>query len=153
MNELQNQILGALVGLARSTSGNEDLVTPLTLQVILDALVDLPTQEILNQIEEEKRKLVPNCFYCANPCGRTSNYDMNHFENTNNELKDLKQLIITNLRKIAQQKISNNTFEADELLYNTIFTSLFYIGEDDCEKEDLIQVITEQNLLMIQHNF
>ena len=130
MNELEKEILSGLIGLARSTAGNEDLVTIDTLKVIFEA-IQHPSKNILLLIEEEKRKLVPNCFYCDNPCGRTSNYEIKLPFNKE------KELILNSLNKIIQS-VSHIT--ENEELYNIIFTSLFYLGEEEID----YSVIEEQ---------
>ena len=131
MNKLEKEILGSLIGLARSTSGNEDLVTNHTLKVIFEA-IQHPSKDALSLIEEEKRKLVPNCFYCDNPCGRTSNYEITLPFNKE------KELILNNLNKIIYS-ITHITENED--LYNIIFSSLFYLGEEELDDS----IIEEQN--------
>jgi len=142
MNQLKQHIIGALVGLARATVGNEDLITSTTLKVIFDAFISEPSEEILNTITDEKRKLTPNCFYCANPCGRTSDYIVLE------QFNDYQITIINNLNEIVHKYSKANQSLEDSLLYDVIFTSLYYIGENHCNVDDLYQVINQQKTFL-----
>ncbi|MBR6684279.1 MAG: hydroxylamine reductase, partial [Firmicutes bacterium] len=76
---LRAELFGALIGLSRATFGNEDLITPSTFAVVVEGLSsgELDADQIsdlIRRVNEEKYKLVPSCFYCSSPCGRTSNY-------------------------------------------------------------------------------
>ncbi len=71
--------------LSRASFGNEDLITPSTFTVVLEGLSFVSREsetsldrlsDLIRRVNEEKYKLVPNCFYCSSPCGRTSNYDL-----------------------------------------------------------------------------
>ena len=68
---LQDELTGALIGLARAAEGNEHLVTEEMNQLVLEGLFTTITNvsfndETLNllikKIEDTKKKLVPNCF-------------------------------------------------------------------------------------------
>ena len=78
----QDQLLGEIIGLARASEGNEDLVSDQTDQALLSGLVLAGSDDIeelqqqIQKIQEEKRKIVPDCFECAAPCGRTAAYDI-----------------------------------------------------------------------------
>lgn len=136
MNNVERQVISKLVGLARATIGNEDLITTETINIIIKALSS-PNLDIINDITIEKRKLVPNCFYCSNPCGRTEDPVIN-------ELSKLKSCIYSNLTTIINSISRNNTY-SDEL-YNIIFTSLFYLGE-----KDFLDEIIDKQQQFIKH--
>lgn len=97
--ELQDKLTGALIGLARSTEGNEGLVSTSTDKVVLEGLFTTITNvnfnnetilKLIDRIDEEKKKLVPNCFSCASSCGRTNDYDMKNLWNDNEDIRSLK---------------------------------------------------------------
>ena len=72
---MRDRILGELIGLARCTENNEHLISASTTTLVLEALACMDTS-ILPRIEAEKRRMVPDCFACASPCGRNNAYDL-----------------------------------------------------------------------------
>ena len=72
---MRERILGELIGLARCTENNEHLISASTTELVLEALrcADL---SILQRIRAEKRRMVPDCFACAFPCGRNNACDV-----------------------------------------------------------------------------
>ena len=96
---LFDTLMGAIIGLARATEGNEDLITESTDRTMQDALaMEIDADEtslfdMLDRIRDEKRKLVPNCFDCAMPCGRTSDFDMNMLANETPALQKAKDML------------------------------------------------------------
>ena len=83
---LQDELTGALIGLARAAEGNEHLVTEEMNQLVLEGLFTTVTNVNFNdetlkiliyKIENAKKKLVPNCFTCSGSCGRNDKFDMN----------------------------------------------------------------------------
>ena len=82
---MREKLLGAVIGLARATENNEDLITEKTDQLLTDALVaslpdsnytDSALEDLYYNVMSEKWRIIPSCFTCASPCGRTDNYDM-----------------------------------------------------------------------------
>lgn len=83
---LQDQLTGALIGLARAADTNP--TTSSTHRAVIEGLfttltnVNFSEEAILQQIEavrREKAALTPGCKDCACPCGRTEEYDMRRF--------------------------------------------------------------------------
>ena len=72
---MKERILGELIGLARCTENNEHLICASTTELVLEAL-RCDNCSILPQIEAEKRRMAPDCFDCAYPCGRNNAYDL-----------------------------------------------------------------------------
>ena len=86
MLTLNTKLLSSLIGLARSIIGNEDLVTNHTNTLIYESLYNLSinnndTSNLIERIEQEKQRLVPNCNHCVAKCGKTDNYDINNLKN------------------------------------------------------------------------
>ncbi len=102
-----DMLAGTLIGLARATEGNEDLVTESTHRAMLNALSLAPDadentlSETITLLREEKRKLVPGCFDCAMPCGRTSDFDMRALANEEKSLRIAKYELLAQLRTLA----------------------------------------------------
>lgn len=79
------KLIGQLIGLARATDGNEHLRSPEAGAVIRQCLSAAPEsedklQELLGGVEAVKRAMVPDCFLCANPCGKTAAFDLRELE-------------------------------------------------------------------------
>ena len=71
---LQDELTGALIGLARATECNEQIVTEEMTQLVLEGLFttitnvnfnDETLKLLIDKIEDTKKKLVPNCFKCS----------------------------------------------------------------------------------------
>ena len=93
--ELQDQLTGVLIGLARATEGNEALVNETTDRLVLEGLFTTVTNvnfnnetisALIKKIEAEKERLVPKCLCCSSACGRNDNYDMNELWNANEDI-------------------------------------------------------------------
>lgn len=78
----RDTLLGALVGLARSTVNEpktEDTDRVLAAGLRLAADPEAAESSLLRMtdiVEAEKHRVAPNCAACAMPCGNTSNYDL-----------------------------------------------------------------------------
>ncbi len=97
--DLQDRLTGSLIGLARATEGNAHLLTDSTAAVIVEGLFATLTNvnfdddallSILDRVESEKKKLVPDCFSCASSCGKNNNYNMENLWNANEDIRSLK---------------------------------------------------------------
>ncbi len=100
---MDDKLIGALIGLARATEGNEHLITPSVYEVMFEGLsaeVGADTK-LYERVREEKKKLVPDCFYCAAPCGRNEDYDMSQFTKAPEETVNLKATLLAVLKGIA----------------------------------------------------
>ena len=126
---LRAELFGALIGLARATFGNEDLITPSTFAVVVEGLSsgELDADQIsdlIRRVNEEKYKLVPSCFYCSSPCGRTSNYDMCQLNLAAEDVRLLKLSILSKLSALAGSNSSSLPTEA------MVYRALAAVGED-----------------------
>ena len=126
---LRAELFGALIGLSRATFGNEDLITPSTFAVVVEGLSssDLDADQmsdLIRRVNEEKYKLVPSCFYCSSPCGRTSNYDMCQLNLAVEDVRLLKLSILSKLSALAGSNLSSLPTEA------MVYRALAAVGED-----------------------
>lgn len=150
MNE---RLLSALIGLARATEGNEELVTEETGQLLFQGLSMVLTEEenttdsneqshllteLLADIREEKKRLVPNCFDCASPCGRTADYDMREFWDAEKEQIDLKLVLVRRLVKRAIEAIQCRSTEVER--QENCLEALIVLGWNG-SRESLLRVI------------
>ena len=145
-NETVGRLIGMLVGLARATFGNEHLITAATCQVILDGLQiagKIADDEALlaaaARADEEKRNLVPMCYSCASPCGRTSNYDMNDLWAAEEAIRDAKLRVLSGLCDMACAYPDGEQVYRSEQVREPLLRALFAVGEDwDPEELDPI---------------
>lgn len=147
--ELLDQLTGALIGLARAKEGNEDLVSSSTDKALLEGLSASVSSgseriaELIAQVQEEKRKLVPNCFFCAAPCGRTNDYDMQELWNANEEIRSVKTLILLGIRGLAAYACHALSLGyTDKEVNNYFYKALFVIGTD-WKTDELLPVAME----------
>ena len=125
----QDQLLGEIIGLARASEGNEDLVSDQKDQALLSGLVLAGSDDIeelqqqIQKIQEEKRKIVPDCFECAAPCGRTAAYDITLLLPSTSRIDMLKIALIFCIRAIAaelQPPEGHIQEESRRFLYSTL---------------------------------
>lgn len=99
MDSLQQRLIGELIGLARATDGNEHLITADSTALVLACLAARPADEDqlqshLRRVEEIKRSMIPDCFLCANPCGRTGPYNLAQLRREPEDIRQAKQRIL-----------------------------------------------------------
>lgn len=153
MNE---RLLSVLIGLARATEGNVELMTEKTGHLLFQGLsmlflnepeegssADVNEQthrlnELLENIREEKKRLVPNCFECASPCGRTADYDMREFWDTEKEQIDLKLVLVRRLAKRAAEAIQQETTDVERR--DNCLKALIVLGWNG-SRESLLRVL------------
>ena len=145
---LQDQLTGALIGLARAADTN--VPTASTHRAIIEGLfmtltnVNFNEETILRQIEivrREKAALTPNCSNCASPCGRTEEYDMNRLWEDNEDIRSLKSLILFGLRGMAAYAYHAMVLGyTDEEVNHFFYEGLFAVGED-WGMEELLPVV------------
>ena len=151
--QIQDQLTGALIGLARATEGNEHALSGTTAAVIVEGLFATLTNvnfnndallAIMDKADVEKRKLVPECYKCASACGRNNNYDMNKLWNADEDIRSLKSLILFGIRGIAAYAYHAAVLGyRDESIHRFLYKALFAIGMDDWGMEELLPIVLE----------
>lgn len=150
---LQDKLTGALIGLARSTEGNEDMVNATTDRIVLDGLFTTITNvnfnnetinALIDRVNAEKERLVPNCLCCSSSCGRNGNYDMNELWNANEDIRSLKSLILFGIRGMAAYAYHAMVLGyTDESVNKFFYKALFAIGMKDWGMDELLPVVLE----------
>lgn len=125
-------VIGALIGLAGACNNNPK--TPQTDSLLLHALAGKQDAEA---VRAEKFAVAPDCAACANPCGNTSDYDMDRLYTADAEIRETKLQIITALRKAAKGLLHVSEPET-ELFYK----ALLYVGSD-LDIEPLRELLAE----------
>ena len=147
---LQDQLTGALIGLARATDSG--CPTEETWRLIVEGLFTTVTnvnfneetiQKQIDRVHEEKSRLVPDCSSCMAPCGRTEDYDMAGLWNAQEDIRSLKSLILFGVRGMAAYAHHAMVLGyQDEEVNQFLAKGLFAVGED-WEMEDLLPVVME----------
>ena len=150
---LQDELTGALIGLARAVEGNEHLVNEEMNQLVLEGLFTTVTNVNFNdetlkiliyKIENEKKKLVPNCFTCSGACGRNDNFDMNTLWTTDEDVRSLKSLILFGIRGMAAYAYHASVLGyTDETISKFFYKALFAVGMKDWGMDELLPIVLE----------
>lgn len=148
--KLQDQLTGALIGLARAAEGN--VPGPSTDKVIIEGLFTTVTNvnfnnetinALINRVHEEKHKLVPDCGSCGSPCGRTEDYDMKGIWEADEDIRSLKSLILFGIRGMAAYAYHAAVLGYTDKDVNQFFyKALFVIGEN-WKVDELLPVVME----------
>lgn len=151
--ELQDKLTGALIGLARASEGNEDIVSADTYKLIIEALFatitnvnfdDESVSRLIGRVEEEKKRLVPDCYSCASACGRNNDYDMNDLWNADEDIRSLKSLILFGIRGVAAYAYHALVLGYSDGSINRFFLkALIAIGLDDLGMDTLLSIALE----------
>lgn len=106
--ELQDELTGALIGLARAAAGQKtDAETD---RVMLEGLFttvtnvnfhDASVKKMTERVWAEKRKLSPGCGEGDSACGRVEDYPMEELWQEDEDIRSLKSLILFGLRGMA----------------------------------------------------
>ena len=136
---LQDELTGALIGLARACSGASN-VTGETYRIIIEGLfttvtnVSFDDETIRMQIEKthsEKAKLAGQCGSCSLPCGKSDDYDMTKLWDDNEDVRSLKSLILFGLRGMSAYAYHALMLGFTDNEVNEFFAQgLFYVGQD-----------------------
>ncbi len=149
--QLQDQLTGALIGLARAIGGGA-AVTGDTWKIMVEGLfttvtnVNFNEETIRRQIEAvqaEKNKLVPDCALCASPCGGKEDYDMTRLWTAQEDIRSLKSLILFGLRGMAAYAYHAMVLGYTDEEVNQFFAKgLSAVGED-WGMEELLPIVLE----------
>jgi len=151
--ELQDKLTGALIGLARAAEGNETRVNNAVAAVVVEGLFATLTNvnfdddallAILDRVGDEKKKLVSECFVCADACDRNLDYDMNKLWNDEEDIRSLKSLILFGIRGVAAYAYHAAVLGyKDEVIHAFLLKALRAIGRDDWGMEELLPIVLE----------
>ena len=150
---LQDELTGALIGLARAAEGNEHLVTEEMNQLVLEGLFTTVTNVnfndetlklLIDKIEDTKKKLVPNCFTCSDSCGRNNDFDMSTLWTTDEDIRSLKSLILFGIRGMAAYAYHASVLGyTDETISKFFYKALFAVGMKDWGMDELLPIVLE----------
>ena len=146
--QLQDELTGALVGLARMIKGQADpgeTVWQLIKEGLFATVTNVNFDEVfirglIERVHSEKNRLVSGC---GNACGRNDDYDMNQLWGAEEDIRSLKSLLLFGIRGMAAY-----AYHAEVLGYTDQTVDWFFakalcaIGED-WGMEELLPVVME----------
>ena len=149
--QLQDELTGALIGLARATDGDTHPDAN-TWRLIVDGLFTTVTnvnfnaatiRDLIARVHAEHDRLVPGCSACGSPCGRNADYDMRELWTADEDIRSLKSLILFGIRGMAAYAHHAMVLGyADEELNRFFARALFTVGEE-LDMEQLLPVVLE----------
>ena len=151
--KLQDELTGVLIGLARATEGNEELVNDNTDKLILEGLFTTITnvnfnnetlEALIAKVNAERARLVPNCFNCVSPCGRTDNFDMQLIWQAEDDIRSIKSLILFGIRGMAAYAYHAAVLGYSDKEINSFFyKALVAIGMEHWGMEELLPLVLQ----------
>ena len=151
--KLQDELTGALIGLARSAEGNMHLLTERTDDLVIEGLFTTITNvnfnnetitALIQRVEDEKKRMVPDCMTCGAPCGRNNDYDMNGLWQADEDIRSLKSLILFGIRGMAAYAYHANVLGyRDQEVNRFFYKALYAVGAKDWGMEELLPIVLE----------
>ena len=151
--QLQDELTGALIGLARSTEGNEDKITEDTDQMVMEGLFTTITNVNFNnetiekqilRVKKEMQRLAPGCASCLSACGKNDAYDMNEVWQAQEDIRSLKSLILFGIRGMAAYAYHAKVLGyQDDEVNRFFYKALYYVGMKDAKEEEQLAVVLE----------
>lgn len=146
---LSKQLTGMLIGMARATDGSDHLITPDSTAVIMECLraIHAGSEEetiaqLIPKAREAKRRMVPDCFLCANPCGRTSDYDLSDLKLLPSHICQKKMELLRGICQLADTGAQTDFY----------YKALIVIGMDDFPESRLDAILRELRDLLDRTN-
>ena len=143
---LQDELTGALIGLARSCGNNPK--TENTDEIIIEGLVHTITNSntgaaalkaMIEKVREEKNTVAPDCAVCAAPCGNTSEYDVSNIWKHETDVRGVETAILFGIREMAAIIYPGKMdAEVNEFFYKALCMISYGMS-----KEDLLPVVQE----------
>ncbi len=147
---LQDELTGALIGLARACANNPK--TEQTDRLILEGLFttltnvnfdDETIRALIDRVNEEKARIVPGCVDCMSRCGNTDNYDLEHLWTANEDVRSLKSFILFGLRGMAAYAYHAMVLGYTDETVNAFFYKALYVLAEDWGMEELLPIVLE----------
>lgn len=147
---LQDELTGALIGLAKSCSTNPRLegTTRLLIEGLFTTITnvnfnDETLKEMIARVHEEKAKIVPDCSTCLSVCGNTSDYDMKELWDEDEDIRSLKSLILFGLRGVAAYAYHALVLGYEDEEINEFFYKALSVISFELSMEQLLPVVLE----------
>ena len=180
MTKIQEELLGALIGLARSVDGRGEAAKgesqefssgdsnghrpdKATHEILLGGICAAnPEKELREEegkswivrVEAEKNRLNPDCEVCKGKCGRTDNYDLEEMETDEPSDRARKEQILAELFPMAEklQQLRKETKEQNEELQGAVnfLYKALFAIGNYVGEKSLQSVVQEMNNLFVK---
>lgn len=148
---LQDQLTGALIGLARAAEGKERC--PESDRIILEGLFATLTNvsfdhqalgQLLIRARRVKESLSPMCGSCTSECGRTGDFSMEQLWTDQEDIRSLKSLLLFGMRGMAAYAYHAMVLgHQDTRVMDFFYKGLFAVGYDGYSVPDLLSLVME----------
>lgn len=147
---LQDELTGALVGLAHACANNPK--TEQTDRLILEGLFTTVTnvnfndetlREMIARVNEEKDRIVPGCASCVSRCGNTDNYDMKRMWEADEDVRSLKSLLLFGIRGMAAYAYHARVLGYESAEVNEFFYRALFALSEDWGMDELLPLVME----------
>ena len=141
----ENRIISALIGLIGACSNHPktENTDHLVIKALASSLDPNTTNEIADEIRTEKNRIAPGCMTCALPCGNTSDFDMDRIYKADEEIRNTKLDILSEISETAKY-IYKNEVPLSEKEIDFFYKALSYISYD-LKKDSLLSLLDEAN--------
>lgn len=119
---INKEVLSALIGLMGAINNHGKTET--TDEVIRRALLGEADDNAVSEIHSEKNKISPDCATCKTPCGNTSDYPMEAYDEWPDEIRRLKEQIMDEILRVVEN--TNIGYS----LPDVVLKGIAYIGYD-----------------------
>lgn len=147
---LQDELTGALIGLARVCENNP--YTKETTKLVIEGLFTTITnvnfhdevlEKMIQKVHKEKQRLAADCISHAPGCKKISDYNMKELWGANEDIRSLKSLILFGIRGMAAYAYHAWVLGySDEEVNAFFYRALSVIGEE-WEQEELLPIVLE----------
>ena len=149
--KLQDQLTGALIGLARAAQGKEGLLTRETDRVMLEGLFatvtnvsfdDEAIEDLIDRVHEEAGFLYPSCMAC--PACVAEDYDVEELWQADEDIRSLKSLLLFGVRGMAAYAYHAWVLGYEDKTVNRFFyKALAAVGSDHYGMKELLPLVME----------
>ena len=145
---LQDELVGALIGLARAAeqNGTTPEIQELMIRGLFSTLTnvsfdDEELRQQIRQIHDVKNSLTPGCLSCQSPCGHNEDYDLDRLWEADEDIRSLKSLILFGLKGMAAYAYHARVMGyTDETVDGFFCQGLAAVGED-ASMEQLLPLV------------
>ncbi len=149
--DLQDQLTGALIGLAKTIETSARPVTDEASALAVKSLFatltnvnfdDTALQELLEQVHGERKNLILSCPDCDPPCNEIGDYDMQTLWTANEDSRSLRSLILFGIRGLAAYAYHAGVMGyTDKTIHRFLFEALSAVGQDDWGMDKLLPLV------------
>ena len=148
---IQDELTGALIGLARASEGKDRspeadrlIVRGLFATLTNVSFDDSALNELLAEAGRLKHSLSPMCGSCTADCSRTEDFDMNRLWSEDEDIRSLKSLILFGMRGMAAYAYHAMVLgHEDRGVMDYFYKGLSAVGYDSYTVQDLLPIVME----------